>query len=123
MNTKQKGNIAVGSAISYYTSLGYTVSIPLNDSQDYDLIVDIDGFLNKIQIKYTSEKRDSGYYTVGLRSISGSSKQEYKTVINTDIDYVFVLTGSNDKYIIPIIDITTKSSMMLNQSMDKYKIL
>ena len=37
---KEKGNTGLGIAIAYYTSKGYTVSIPLNDTQDYDLIVD-----------------------------------------------------------------------------------
>ena len=37
---KEKGNTSLGVAIAYYSSNGYTVSIPLNDTQDYDLIVD-----------------------------------------------------------------------------------
>ncbi len=44
---KQKGNTGLGIAIAYYTSNGYTVSIPLNDTQDYDLIVDKNDILNK----------------------------------------------------------------------------
>lgn len=37
---KEKGNAALGLAIAYFSSNGYTVSIPLNDTQDYDLIVE-----------------------------------------------------------------------------------
>ena len=37
---KEKCNTGLGIAIAYYTSNGYTVSTPLNDTQDYDLIVD-----------------------------------------------------------------------------------
>ena len=33
---KEKGNTGLGIAIAYYTSNGYIVSIPLNDTQDYD---------------------------------------------------------------------------------------
>lgn len=123
INTKQKGNIAVGLAIAYYTSEGYTDSIPLNDSQDYDLIVDIDGLLNKIQVKYTSEKADSGYYKVGLRSISGSSKLSYKTVSDTEIDYLFIVTANRDQYILPLLDIITISTITLNDKLDQYKLL
>lgn len=75
MNTKQLGNIGLGQAIAYYSIKGYCISIPLNDSQDYDLIVDIEGYLHKVQVKFTSSKAPSGNYVVGLRSISGSSKQ------------------------------------------------
>ena len=37
---KEKGNTGLGIAIAYYSSNGYTVSIPLNDTKDYDLIID-----------------------------------------------------------------------------------
>ena len=46
-SNKEKGNTGLGIAIAYYTSNGYTVSIPLNDTQDYDLIVDKNDILNK----------------------------------------------------------------------------
>ena len=48
---KEKGNTSLGIAIAYYSSNGYTVSIPLNDTQDYDLIVDKDNVLKKVQVK------------------------------------------------------------------------
>jgi hypothetical protein len=40
MNTKDIGNIGLGEAIAYFTGAMMTVSVPLNDSQPYDLIVD-----------------------------------------------------------------------------------
>lgn len=36
-SNKEKGNSGLGMAIAYFTTKGYTVSIPLNDIQDYDL--------------------------------------------------------------------------------------
>ena len=36
---KEKGNSGIGLDIAYFTTNGYIVSIPLNDTQDYDLIV------------------------------------------------------------------------------------
>ena len=47
---KEKGNTSLGIAIAYYTSNGYTVSLPLNDTQDYDLIVDKNNILRIILI-------------------------------------------------------------------------
>ena len=38
-NSQSQGNVGMGQAISYYTQKGYTVSIPLNDCQEYDLVV------------------------------------------------------------------------------------
>ena len=39
---KEKGNSGLGMAIAYFSSNGYTVSIPLNDTQDYDLVIEKD---------------------------------------------------------------------------------
>ena len=39
-NTKEQGNIGLGCAIQYFSQNLYTVSWPLNDSQDYDLIIE-----------------------------------------------------------------------------------
>lgn len=38
-------------AIAYYSKLGWTISIPVTDSQDYDLIVDTGTKLLKVQVK------------------------------------------------------------------------
>lgn len=46
---KNIGNTGLSMAIAYFGSNGYTVSIPLNDTQDYDLVVDIDGKLKKFK--------------------------------------------------------------------------
>ena len=35
---KEKGNSGLGMAIAYFTTNGYVVSIPLNDTQDYDFL-------------------------------------------------------------------------------------
>ena len=57
---REKGNsglgIAIAIAIAYFATNGYTVSIPLNDTQDYDLVVEKDGILKTIQVKATGCK-------------------------------------------------------------------
>ena len=60
---KEKGNSGLGMAIAYFSTKGYTVSIPLNDTQDYDLVLEKDGHLKMVQVKlflfflYFPEKR------------------------------------------------------------------
>jgi hypothetical protein len=56
MNSNQKGNIGVGIAISYFSSQLKTVSLPLNDSQPYDIVVEFPDGLKKVQVKTTTEK-------------------------------------------------------------------
>jgi hypothetical protein len=123
MNSKQKGNAGIGAAIAYFTQEGHNVLIPLTDSQDYDLVVDIDGLLNKVQVKYTSQKAPSGKYVIALRSISGTSRQTYKTVQDTNIDYLFCLTESGDTYLVPIIELSHASTITITSEFkDKFKV-
>lgn len=98
MNSSQLGNIGVGRAIDYFTSLGYVVSIPLTDSQDYDIIVD-DGNIQRIQVKYCAVKRDDK--RVKYRRRSGSKKRAIKKDEDVKCDYVFVAGIDGIDWLIP----------------------
>ena len=91
-SNKEKGNAGLGIAIAYYRANGYTVSIPLNDTQDYDLIVDKNNVLKKVQVKATSCKTKYNKYQVALKSCGGTKGETYKTIIDTKIDEVFIVT-------------------------------
>lgn len=119
---KEKGNTSLGVAIAYYASNGYTVSIPLNDTQDYDLIVDKDNLLKKVQVKSTSCKTKYGNYQVALKSCGGSKRSTYKTVIETNIDELFILAEDMSMYILPIEEIKNKSTLNICEKYSKYKV-
>lgn len=118
---KEKGNTGLGMAIAYYTSQGYTVSIPLNDTQDYDLIVDKNDELKRVQVKATSCK-NRGTYQVALKSCGGTKGSTYKTIIDTKIEEVFIFTGDGEMYIIPKEKITNKSTLSICDKYKDYKI-
>lgn len=122
--TKQ-GNVGLAYAIAYYSKLGYTISIPLTDSQDYDLIVDDGKSLLKIQVKTTYAKAPSGFYIANLRVCGGnrSGKGKAKLFSKNDCDYVFVMTDNASLYSIPRIAILNTTTLTLNEDMDKYKVL
>ena len=61
---KQIGNTSLGIAIAYFSSHGYVVSLPLNDTQDYDLVVDDGSSLLKIQVKGTSYRTKYNIFQV-----------------------------------------------------------
>jgi hypothetical protein len=73
MDNKQKGNLAVASAIQHSVSAGYTVSIPLSDTAKYDLVVERDGRFQAIQCKYTGYEGNRGIYSVPLY-VSGETE-------------------------------------------------
>lgn len=119
---KEKGNSSLGIAIAYYASNGYTVSIPLNDTQDYDLIVDKESKLKRVQVKSTSCMTKYGSYQVALKSCGGTKGNTYKTLIDTDVDEVFILLGNLKMYIIPIEEIKNKSTLNICDKYDKYRV-
>lgn len=102
LNTRKEiGNAALSTAIAYFGSNGYIVSTPLNDTQDYDLVVDNGDRLQKVQVKGTNTKGTKNAYKVGLRTISGTTRKVCKTVNKTDIDLLFCLCGDGSMYLIP----------------------
>lgn len=119
---KEKGNSGLVSAIAYYGLKGYTISLPLNDTQDYDLIVDNGEKLLKVQVKATSQRSPQGYTTFAVRSCGGTNGTAYKTIKETDIDIVFVLTELQEMYEIPINEITTTNSMNLGPDRQCFRV-
>ena len=119
---KEKGNTSLGIAVAYYSSNGYIVSIPLNDTQDYDLIVDKDSILKRVQVKSTSCKTKYGNYQVALKSCGGTKGKTYKTAIETNTDELFILTENMNMYILPIEEIKNKSTLNICEKYDKYRV-
>ena len=119
---KEKGNTGLGIAIAYYTANGYIVSVPLNDTQDYDLIVDKNNKIFKVQLKATSCKTKYGIYQVALKSCGGTKGKTYKTIVKTNIDEIFIVTDNIDIYIIPIEKINNYSTLNLCEKYINYNV-
>lgn len=118
-NHTKQGNVGLGYAIAYYTSKEYSVSIPLNDSQKYDLIFD-NGKLNKVQIKTTRAKNTKNKFIVQLKTVSGRKILGFHP---EEFDYLFVLTDAGDLYEIPSSYLVKyKSAILLTDALNCYKI-
>lgn len=122
MTNKQRENCGLGIAIGYFSTNGYTVSIPLNDTQDYDLLIDKDNKIKSVQVKYTTCKTKYGNYQVALKSCGGTKGTTYKTVVDTNVDFLFIATNQLDMYLIPKEEVTNKSTLNLCDKYEKYKI-
>lgn len=118
---REKGNFGLAMAIAYFSSKGYSVSIPLNDTQDYDLVVDIDGTLNKIQCKATGtiSKNNSDSYDLSLRTVGGNGKVYY-TAKDGNFDLLFCLRSDMIMYLIPRSEINTTAILRLTTKPNKY---
>lgn len=120
----KQGNIGLGQAIAYYTLKGIPVMIPLNDTQKYDLVIDVDNNLYRVSVKTTQYKANSGNYVVQLKNSGGGSQGSIiRNFDNTTCDIIFIYTKDGDVYEIPSNCITAKSSIVLNPNIyGKYKM-
>jgi hypothetical protein len=118
---KDKGRAGVSRAIGYFGSHGYTVLIPLDDTQDYDIAIEKDGIFSKVQCKATGATKPSGNFYVHLQSNGGTKGTTYSSVTTSSADILFILTSDEDIYVIPIEEITQTTSITL-QKESKYKV-
>ena len=117
-----QGNMGLGKAINYFTSHGYPVALPLNDTQKYDLAIDKDNKLQRVSVKTTQGlNKTKTYYEVQLKNSGGSSgKSSVRKFDNTSCDIVFIVTITGIMYEIPSSEINTVSTLTLTPQWDKY---
>lgn len=85
-------------AINYFTCQGYTISLPMNDTQWYDLVIEKDGVFQTVQCKATGNIEKSIY----LRSMGGSAGKVYDNVLNHPVDLLFCLDNEQNMFVIPV---------------------
>ena len=126
---KDKGKVGLSLAIAYFGSNGYTVSVPLNDTQWYDLIVEKDGTFQTVQCKFTA--RDGR--EIDFRSSGGTKGTKYDSILNHPLNLLFCADKNLNLFVIPMEDIRkagNKSTITLrstpnsnNQGFNTYNYL
>ncbi len=122
-NTRKQGDVGIGRAIAYFTGLGHSVSIPLTESQRYDLIVDDGEQLSRIEVKTTRYKRD-GAYNVLLSTQGGNQswKGTIKKFSKEHADYVFVVVDDDTQYLLPSELVDGKGAIRLGSKYAQYMV-
>lgn len=88
ISTQLKGQIAQLRVEQRAAELGFSVSRPTTDCR-YDLIVDDNQKLIRIQIKYCNGKtKSNGCYTVNLRRWAGDKRKITRNYHSHEIDYI-----------------------------------
>ena len=126
---KDKGKAGLSLAIAYFGTNGYTVSLPLNDTQWYDLIIEKDGVFQTVQCKFTASKDKA----ISFRSQGGTKGSVYDNILNHPLDLLFCADNEMHLFVIPMLDIQkcgNKNSITLrteptsnNQGFQTYKYL
>lgn len=122
MNTKAQGDVGVAMAIAYYTQQGYPVSIPMGDNTRYDLIVEVNGELKKIQCK-ASKYKPKGQYIIALRTSGGNkSGTTIKKINKEDADFVFAYTFDGGWYEFPQSEFVNKATITVGGSKEVFRV-
>ena len=118
MERKQLGRIGLSKAIDYFTLQNFTISLPLNDTQWYDLIIEKDGLFQTVQCKSTNTNDNK----IDLRSTGGTNGKEYDNVLNHNVTYLFCVDNNFKCYNIPVNDLrifNIKNSIHLREEPNK----
>ena len=98
---KDKGRAGMALGIAYFGANGYTVNIPLNDTQWYDFVAEKNGKFYTIQCKATGSADNA----IRLISSGGTKGDVYDNVLNHQLDYLFCLDKNQNMFCIPINDL------------------
>ena len=71
---------------------------------------------------FSTNKTKYGNYQVALKSCGGTKGVTYKTVVDTNVDYLFIATDQLDMYLIPVEEVRNKSTLNLCDKYKKYKL-
>jgi len=122
-NTRKQGEIGLGAAIAFFMARGDVVCVPLSEGQDFDLVVEADGVLKRVQVKTTSYKDYGNIFQVNLAVRGGNQSYSTKKFFNNkSVDYVFILTSYGDKYLIPALEIQAKNCINLGDKYQKFRV-
>ncbi len=122
-NSRLQGNVGIGSAMQYFTSLGWVVSTPLTDAQKYDLIVDNGERLYRVQVKTTFHKTKHDVYQVMIKTCGGNQSFNKTYLFDKNrVDLIFILTDNGDRWLIPSEKISNKTTLNLGEVYSTYKL-
>lgn len=107
LNNKDKGRAGLSLAIAYFGSNGYTVSLPINDTQWYDLVVEKDGIFQTVQCKFTVSKNKE----IQLVNKGGTKGITYDNLLNHPVDLLFCADDMKNLFVIPVEEIRKSGNL------------
>jgi hypothetical protein len=124
MLSKAKGDLAVANAIQYYMSNDYEVCLPIGDKRPYDLVVEHEGHIKRVQVKFAGFYNGIQQHKAALRITGGNqSRKSVKKYTEDDFDELFVFTASGRKFALPWKMITARNELNIeNAKYSQYEI-
>jgi hypothetical protein len=122
-NPREQGLLGLTDAIQWFGQRGWSISMPLIDSQPYDLVADDGERLYRVQVKTTTRRTRYGIFVVQLCTRGGNqSFHTSKTFDPLSCDLLFALTDDRDRYLVPASMITSRTTLSLGDRMAAYRL-
>lgn len=117
---KQKGNIGEAKCLAKMIELGVPVSLPFGDNERYDMIIEKDNQLLKVQVKYSTQSESEGSILFKCASSTNHTTNKHYSTYENDIDAFLFYNGlTNEVYFIPIEVIGTRKTITLRMTPSK----
>jgi hypothetical protein len=121
-NPRHQGEIGLSDAIGWFGRRGLTVSVPLADNQPYDLVVDIDGCLARVQVKTATGRSPYGRFLASLETAGGNQSFHTRKPFDAAlVEVVYVLTDDGDRYLIPSAVIEARRTISLGVKWQSFR--
>ncbi len=122
-NPREQGLLGLTDAIRWFGSQGWSISMPLIDSQPYDLVVDDGQKLHRVQVKTTTYRTRYGIYVVSLKTNGGN--QSFHTTKPFDhraCDLLYVLTDARTRYLIPTAAFAATTTLSMGEKVARFRL-
>jgi hypothetical protein len=131
MNEDEKNlhRAAASMAAAWFLERGHTVSIPVEPAV-YDMIVDSDDGLVRVQVKSTRSKDDAGRwmarihrhaYDRDIKPTANGSRMR-RNYSEREIDYFFIVTADGGRYLIPLSVVHGIGTLVLESKYAAFKV-
>lgn len=117
---KQKGNIGEAKCLAKMVELGVPVCLPFGDNERYDMIIERNGNLEKIQIKYSSQQENKGSIIFKTSSSTNHTTNKHYSTYENDIDAFLLYNALTDEvYYLPMEVVGSKKTLTMRMQPSK----
>jgi hypothetical protein len=93
---KQKGDLAELMVACDLRRRGYKIAIPFGEESDYDLVIDLEGVLERVQVKYTESDGRTISVWCKSNSLTNGKVRRVKRYTRATIDWLAVYDRTTD---------------------------
>ena len=120
---------AASKAAAWFLERGYMVSVPVEPAA-YDMIVDSDEGLVRVQVKSTRSKDDAGRWLVRIyrqsydrdAKLTTNGPRVRRNYSDAEIDYFFIVASDGSKYLIPLNVVQGIGSLTLDSKYAAFRV-